>query len=235
MDATAGEPPPSTERSALLDESSASRPSHRDAHLDDQTDDDVANVLVTPLRGLAIGLSLGLLIFLQGVNYYSAIEKRQWLTNRYAATNMSGMTMIQGQIAEELDAHAQATWFTTAYLIPLSSLAPVAGRLATIFSPRSLVLPIALFFSIGSLLTSRATTFGTLAAGRAVAGLGGAGVLSLCIIFTLELTSKKRRGLFIGLVNSGFTTGVATGAVVYGALLPVLGWVRILLMPTVQS
>lgn len=135
--------------------------------------------------------------------------------------------MIQGQIAEDIDAHAQAIWFTTAYLIPLSSLAPVAGRLATIFSPRTLVLPIAISFTIGSLVTSRATSFWPLAAGRAIAGLGGAGVLSLCIIFTLELTSKKRRGLFIGLVNSGFTSGVASGAVVYGALLPLVGWVRI--------
>ncbi len=138
---------------------------------------------------------------------------------------MSGMTIIQGQIADDIDAHAQAIWFTTAYLIPLSSLAPVAGRLATIFSPRTLVVPIALAFSIGSLVTSRATSFGAIAAGRAIAGLGGAGVLSLCIIFTLELTSKKRRGLFIGLVNTGFTSGVACGAVVYGALLPVVGWV----------
>ena len=72
MDTTEGEPPPYTERTALLDESSVSPTSNHDAHHERQTDEDVANVLVSPLRGVAIGLSLGLLIFLQGVHYYIA-------------------------------------------------------------------------------------------------------------------------------------------------------------------
>lgn len=49
--------------------------------------------------------------------------------------------------------------------------------------------------------------------------------MTVSFILVLELTGKKRRGLFIGLVNAGFTTGVSFGAVVAGALLPVTGWV----------
>lgn len=145
------------------------------------------------------------------------------------ATNMSGMTMIQGQVADDIDAHASASWFTAAYLIPLSSFASVAGRLATIFSPRSLVPAVGALFALGAALTARADSFAALVLGRAVAGTGGAGVLGLCVIFVLELTTKRRRGVFIALVNSGFTIGVAVGAVVYGALLPVMGWVSIIL------
>ncbi|OAA50739.1 Major facilitator superfamily domain, general substrate transporter [Cordyceps fumosorosea ARSEF 2679] len=166
---------------------------------------DVPNIPVSLWRGIAIGLSLGILIFLQ-------------------ATNMSGMTMIQGQVADDLDAHAAASWFTAAYLIPLSSFASVAGRLATVFSPRGLVLPVGALFAAGALVTARATSFAALVLGRALAGTGGAGVLGLCVIFVLELTTRRRRGLFIALVNTGFTAGVAVGAVVYGALLPVMGW-----------
>lgn len=196
---------PAEERSALLADAerapggparvtSAGHPAH-----------DVPNVPVTVWRGIAIGLSLGILVFLQ-------------------ATNMSGMTMIQGQVADDINAHAAASWFTAAYLIPLSSLATVAGRLATIFSPRSLVLPVGALFAAGALLTARATSFAGLVVGRAVAGTGGAGVLGLCVIFVLELTTKRRRGLYIALVNAGFTAGVAVGAVAYGALLPRIGW-----------
>ena len=47
--------------------------------------------------------------------------------------------------------------------------------------------------------------------------------------FVLELAGKKRRGLFIGLVNTAFTSGVALGAVIAGALLPVAGWVSVYL------
>jgi MFS family permease len=48
--------------------------------------------------------------------------------------------------------------------------------------------------------------------------------MTISFILVLELSGKKRRGLFLGLVNAGFTTGVALGAVVAGALLPVTGW-----------
>lgn len=138
---------------------------------------------------------------------------------------MSGMTMIQGQIADDINSHAAASWFTAAYLIPLSSFASLAGRLATIFSPRSLVIPVGILFAVGSLITARATSFAVLVIGRAIAGTGGAFVLGQCVIFVLELTTKRRRGLYIALVNSGFTMGVSFGAVVYGALLPAIGWV----------
>lgn len=41
----------------------------------------------------------------------------------------------------------------------------------------------------------------------------------------IELTSKKRRGLMIGLMNSGYTCGVSLGAVIAGSLIGVTGWV----------
>lgn len=53
--------------------------------------------------------------------------------------------------------------------------------------------------------------------------------MTIAIILVLELSGKKRRGTFIGLVNTGFTVGVSLGAVIAGALLPITGWVCILL------
>jgi predicted MFS family arabinose efflux permease len=49
--------------------------------------------------------------------------------------------------------------------------------------------------------------------------------MSTSIILALDLSSPKRRGLCIGLINCGLTTGVATGAVLAGLLTPTLGWV----------
>ncbi|KAF5630619.1 vacuolar basic amino acid transporter 1 [Fusarium tjaetaba] len=158
-------------------------------------------------RAIAIGVSLWLLIFL-------------------TACNMSGMTLIQGAIASQLGSHgSSAMWFTSAYLIPMSSLAPVAGRLATIFPPRTLILPIAALIATGGLICALSASFGTFVAGRVIAGTGGAGVLSLAIIIGLELASEKSRGLVLGLINAGFTAGVSFGAIVFGGLMPVVGWI----------
>jgi MFS family permease len=140
---------------------------------------------------------------------------------------MSGMTMAQSTIAAELDAYEHAMWFTSSYLIAMSSFGPLAGRLAAIFSPRTIILFTSVFFVAGAMLSAAAQSLPVFLLGRVVTGLGGAGIFTTAMILVLELTSRRRRGLFVGLVNTGFTTGVSLGAVVFGELVPVTGWVSL--------
>ncbi|KAL7786261.1 MFS general substrate transporter [Trichoderma ceciliae] len=156
-------------------------------------------------RSTCIGINLFLLIFVH-------------------STNMSGLTMIQGSLAQDLHSPSQAMWFTTSYLIAMSSLTPLVGRLASIFSPRSVILPSVALFSLGSLAASRARSFAAFMVGRAVMGCGGAGIVVMAVIFVIELTDKRTRGVMIGFVNATFTMGVSVGAAVYGVLQPVVGW-----------
>lgn len=139
--------------------------------------------------------------------------------------------MIQGSIADDLASHTSVLWLTTSFLIPASSLSPVAGRVATIFGPRALIPPITILLALGGLICAFADSFAVFVLGRVVGGTGAAGVLTLAVIVVLEMTGERRRGLFVGLVNAGMTVGVSFGAVVYGALLPVVGWVCLLLHP----
>ncbi|KAG9240276.1 major facilitator superfamily domain-containing protein [Calycina marina] len=172
---------------------------------EDLIDSTKANQHVGKARGGLIVLSLWGLIFLQ-------------------AANFSGVTIAQSRIAEDLDAFAQVTWFSSAYLISLSSFSPIAARLAQVFSPRSCMFLAAIFFSLGGLITSQAPSIELFLLGRVVSGLGAAGIMTISFILVLELSGKKRRGLFIGLVNTGFTAGVSLGALIVGALLPTMGW-----------
>lgn len=139
---------------------------------------------------------------------------------------MSGIVMVQGSIAHDLDAYEGTMWFTSGYLITMSSLAPLTGKFAAIFSPRSLIPPIALLIAVGSALSALAASFEVFVLGRVVMGAGGAGVLTLAIILVLDLTDKRRRGLVMGMVNASFSIGVSLGGIVYGALFPLVGWVR---------
>ncbi|KAI4592152.1 hypothetical protein KJ359_011480 [Pestalotiopsis sp. 9143b] len=172
---------------------------------EDERGMDEPNVKVSGRRGVCIALSVYVLIFLQ-------------------ASNMSGMTMAQSTIAAELDAYESAMWFTSSYLIAMSSFGPLAGRLAAIFSPRLIILFTSAFFVGGAAISAAATSLSVFLLGRVVTGLGGAGIFTTAMILVLELTSRRRRGLFVGLVNTGFTTGVSLGAVVFGGLVPVTGW-----------
>ena len=107
----------------------------------------------------------------------------------------------------------------------MSSTTILAGRLAQIFSPRSCVLVSSIFFGAGGVIASQGKTMPVFLLGRIIQGIGGGSIMTVSLILVLELSTKKRRGLHIGLVNSVFTMGVSFGAVIAGALLPITGWV----------
>ncbi|KAK4211446.1 major facilitator superfamily domain-containing protein [Rhypophila decipiens] len=156
-------------------------------------------------RAVCIILSMWALIFLQ-------------------ASNMSGITTTQSTIAADLDAYEYAMWFTSSYMMTMSSISPLMGRLSMIFTPGTMILISSFFFSAGAVVTSQAQSFAVFILGRILVGVGGGGILTLAMILVIQLTSKKRRGLWIGLTNAGFTVSVSMGALIFGALLPVMGW-----------
>lgn len=57
-----------------------------------------------------------------------------------------------------------------------------------------------------------------------IAGIGAAAVTPVALILIRELTDDANKGLFFGLVNTGYTTGVSLGAIIAGALEPAVGW-----------
>lgn len=122
----------------------------------------------------------------------------------------------------------------------MSSITPLAGKLCQIFQPRTYVLMSSLLFTIGAIVTSAASTLPVFLLGRVLTGagkhchlifcwlrlteLGAAGNFPTGIIAIIGLTKVTRRGLFMGMMNSGFTAGIAFGAVIAGALEPAVGW-----------
>ena len=134
------------------------------------------------------------------------------------------MTTIQSPIAEELGASSEVTWFNSAYLIAVTSLTPISGKLCQIFTPPVYLLASIVVQAIGILTTSQARSTHVFLAGRAVTGIGTAAVTPVAFILVTKLTPPKRRGIFFGLINTGYTTGLACGAIVAGALEPLLGW-----------
>ncbi|KAF1998663.1 MFS general substrate transporter [Amniculicola lignicola CBS 123094] len=162
-------------------------------------------ITVSTSRGVLICASIGLLIFLQ-------------------ATNISILTTTQSAIAADLNAFEQATWLTSSYLIAMSSLAPLMGRLSQVFSARLVLFCCTLIICVGTIIIATSVSYTMFIVGRVITGAGAAGVLIVSIIIVVQLASPKQRGLYIGLVNTGITVGVALGAIIAGALEPKIGW-----------
>jgi MFS family permease len=147
-----------------------------------------------------------------------------WILIFILTINISLITTIQSPIASDLGVSDEVSWFTSAYLIAITSIMPVAGRLCTIFSVRVYLVASVLIQVCGLFLTSQATALATFLAGRAVTGIGSAAITPIAFILVTELTSPQRRGLYFGCINTGYTAGVAGGAIIAGALEPVVGW-----------
>lgn len=102
----------------------------------------------------------------------------------------------------------------------------VAGRLCHIFTPRIYLSFSSIIFAIGPIISGFAPGgLSGFLVGRVVTGCGGGGAFGIIVILVLDLGSKKRRGLLLGLVNLAMTTGVSLGAVIAGGLEPIIGWV----------
>jgi predicted MFS family arabinose efflux permease len=106
----------------------------------------------------------------------------------------------------------------------MSSLAPLMGRLSQVFSPRLCMFFSTMLISIGTAITGLSNSFNMFMVGRAFTGAGGGGIFIVASIIVIQMTAPKRRGLYIGLVNTGMTVGVSLGAVIAGALEPRIGW-----------
>ncbi|OXV07782.1 hypothetical protein Egran_04454 [Elaphomyces granulatus] len=77
--------------------------------------------------------------------------------------------------------------------------------------------------STGLFITAITPELETFLLGRIVTGCGAAGVMTTTIILVLELSSRKRRGLFLGLLSASYTTGIASG-VLAGVVAPAFHW-----------
>jgi MFS family permease len=138
--------------------------------------------------------------------------------------NVTLMTTIQGPVSTALDASELVSWFTSAYLIAVTSVMPLAGRLSQIFTARAYVFGSILVQCLGLLFTSLANSFLSFILGRVVTGIGAAAVTPVAFILVTEMTSKENRGVFFGCINTAFTSGVACGAIFAGVLEPIIGW-----------
>lgn len=159
---------------------------------------------ITRLRAIFIVLSLAVLLFLQ-------------------ASNISLLTTVQGVIAEDLQAYDSTTWFMSSYLLAMSSTGPIYGKLSYIFNARYLILVASLILAVGSVISATSYSVGPFLLGRVLGGVGAAGIVSVTQVL-IQYAPSRRKGFAQGALNTGYTTGVAAGAILAGLIQPALGW-----------
>ncbi|KAH9077429.1 MFS general substrate transporter [Lactarius deliciosus] len=117
----------------------------------------------------------------------------------------------------------QASYIGTSYLLSVCCFTPLYGRLSDILGRRGAMLLGLTLFGWHHMLWI-APSMEALIAARAVAGMGGGGIMTVSSVTLTDLVPLKQRGLYQGLANIMFGLGSGIGGPLGGWMNDTFGW-----------
>ncbi|KAL8868192.1 MAG: hypothetical protein Q9174_005149 [Haloplaca sp. 1 TL-2023] len=115
-------------------------------------------------------------------------------------------------------------WYGAAYLMTLTAFTPIASNFYKNFNPKYVYLAFIAVFEVGSVVCASAPTSPAFITGRAIAGLGAAGLLQGAFGILTYVCTLGLRPLFLALVVSLFGLFSSIGPLVGGALTERVTW-----------
>ncbi|KAJ5716557.1 hypothetical protein N7493_008468 [Penicillium malachiteum] len=124
---------------------------------------------------------------------------------------------VQSPIAEAFGDVNKLSWLGVAFALSSSATIITWGKLYGIFSARIIYLGSIVLFEIGSTVCGAAQNMNVFIAGRALAGLGGAGMYLGCLTLLSVTTSVRQRPAYMALTGITWGSGTVLGPIVGGA------------------
>ncbi|KAJ1861933.1 hypothetical protein LPJ73_000901 [Coemansia sp. RSA 2703] len=131
---------------------------------------------------------------------------------------------ILGQLKNEFGTKVYAQWMEASFLLTCVMVQPVWVKLAERFGrPWPLTASIIIFMGF-SIMVGAAPTMGVLCVGRALQGVGGAGMMPLALVVLTDILTPGQRGVYMGLLGAVIIAAKWTGPIVGAALLENSTW-----------
>ncbi|KAH8125755.1 major facilitator superfamily domain-containing protein [Trichoderma asperelloides] len=160
---------------------------------------------ISPTAVAFILLGLSLPVFLIALDTSIVATAIPYITDRFRSTQDIG-------------------WYGSAYFLALCSLQPISGKLYATFSLKWTFLSFFAVFELGSLLCATAVSSNMFIGGRAVAGAGGAGIVSGAFSIVAFIAPLQKRPLYIGFISSFFGVAAVIGPLIGGAFTEHVSW-----------
>lgn len=134
-----------------------------------------------------------------------------------AALEVTIVSTALPTIASHFASDSGYTWIGTSYVLAHTASTPSWGKISDIWGRKPILLIANVIFFAGSLMCALVDDFKTFIAGRAIQGLGAAGLQTLVNICISDMFSQRDRGLYYGLTSIVWAIASGVGPIMGGA------------------
>jgi len=147
-----------------------------------------------------------------------------FITMLLAALNQTVFSTALPTIVGDLSGVDQMLWVTTAYILAVTIMMPIYGKLGDLAGHKRALYGALGLFLAGSVIGGLAHNMPVLVAARALQGLGGGGLMILPQAIIADIVPPRRRGTYVGIIAGAWAFSSVLGPILGGWFSDTIGW-----------